>query len=64
MYLGDMVVPTHSLVAPPWSNEPSMVISSLLYEHFNVFSLCQFFLRERTRLGKGTFEAWLSSKNI
>ena len=44
-----MVVVAHALVAPPWSNGRSMVISSLLYEQFNVFGLCQFFLRKRTR---------------
>ena len=44
-----MVVPTHSLVAPPWINGRSMVISSLLNEHLNVFSFMSVFLRERTR---------------
>ena len=33
-----MVVLPRSLVAPPWSNEQSMVISSLMKEHFNVLS--------------------------
>ena len=33
-----MVVVAHALVAPPWSNGRSMVISSLLNEHFDVFS--------------------------
>ena len=32
-----MVVVEHALVAPPWSNGWSMVISSLLNEHFYVF---------------------------
>ena len=32
-----MVVVADTLVAPPWSNGRSMVISSLLNEHFNVF---------------------------
>ena len=32
-----MVVVTQALVAPPWSNGRSMVISSLLNEHFDVF---------------------------
>ena len=44
-----MVVVAHALVAPPWSHGRSMVISSLLNEHFDVFGLCRFFLRERTR---------------
>ena len=39
-----MVVVAHALVAPPWSNGRSMVISSLLNEHFHEFGLCQFFL--------------------
>ena len=33
-----MVVPAYSLVAPRGANRRSMVISSLLREHFNVFS--------------------------
>ena len=33
-----MAVLAHSLVAPPWNNGWSMVNSSLLKEHFNVFS--------------------------
>ena len=44
-----MVVPAHSLVAPAGSNGRSMVISSLLKEHFNVFSFMSVFLRERTQ---------------
>ena len=32
-----MVVPAHALVAPRGANGRSMVISSLLNEHFNVF---------------------------
>ena len=44
------VVPAHSLVAPRVANGQSMVISSLLKEHFNVFSsMSVLFLRERIR---------------
>ena len=43
-----MIVPTHSLVAPPWSNRRSMVIPSPLKERFNVFSFMSVLLRERT----------------
>ena len=38
-----MVVLAHSLVAPPWGNGQSMVISSLLKEHLNVFSFMSVF---------------------
>ena len=38
----EMVVVAHALVAPPWSNRRSMVISRLLNEHFDVFGLCQY----------------------
>ena len=38
-----MVVVAHALVVPPWSNGWSMVISSLLYEHFNVFGFMSVF---------------------
>ena len=38
-----MVVQAHSLVAPPWSNGRSMVISSPLKERFNVFSFMSVF---------------------
>ena len=37
-----MVVMAHTLVAPPWSNGWSMVISSLLNEHFYVFRFMSF----------------------
>ena len=40
-----MVVVAHALVAPPWSKLASMVISSLLNEHFRVLGcLSVFFL--------------------
>ena len=38
-----MVVLVHSLVAPPWSNRWPMVMSSLLWEQFNVFSFMSVF---------------------
>ena len=38
-----MVVMAHTFVAPPWSNGRSMVISSLLNEHFNVFGFMSVF---------------------
>ena len=38
-----MVVVAHALVAPPWSNGWSMVISSLLNEHFYVFGFMSVF---------------------
>ena len=38
-----MVVVAHALVAPPWSNGRSMVISSLLNEHFDVFGFMSVF---------------------
>ena len=44
-----MVVPPHSLVAPGGSNGRSMVINSLLKEHFNAFSFMSVFIRERTQ---------------
>ena len=39
-----MVVPANSLVAPRRANGRSIVISSLLKEHFNVFSFMSVFL--------------------
>ena len=38
-----MVVVAHTLVASPWSNGQSMVISSLLNEHFDVFGCMSVF---------------------
>ena len=38
-----MVVVAHALVAPPWSNGRSMVISSLLNEHFDVLRFMSVF---------------------
>ena len=38
-----MVALAHSLVAPRGENGPSMVIGSLLYEHFNVLSFMSVF---------------------
>ena len=38
-----MVVVAQALVAPPWSNGRSMIIGSLLYEHFNVFGFMSVF---------------------
>ena len=38
-----MVVPAHALVAPRGVNGRSMIISSLLEEHFNVFSFMSVF---------------------
>ena len=53
----DMVVVAHALVAPPWSNGQSMVISSLLNEHFNVLGFMSvFFLGSGTRHGVSLFD--------
>ena len=49
-----MVVPAHSLVAPPWSMGGQWSLAAYYRSILMCSVLCQFFLRERTRHGIAT----------